>query len=114
MWNIGDRVLALWPGDRQWWYPGVVCGVDGERFELQFDDGDRSLVLASDIARLEFPEGIVIQARVGRDLRYLPATVLKQRGSALLLRFPNDVELWMSTALMRTLHEASRDWLMRN
>ena len=113
MWRLGDRVLAVWPGDGQW-YPGVICGVEGEHFELQFDDGDRSLVPLSDIARLEFSEGTVVQARLGRDLCYLPATVLKQQGSALLLRFPEDIDAWTSVTLVRTNHDASRGWFTPN
>jgi len=112
--EVGDRVLALWPGDRQWWYPGVICGTTDGQYEIQFDDGDRSLVPPSDIAALEFPDGAAVQARINRDLRYLPATILKVRGSALLLHLPQEIELWTSMAVVRTDREASLDWVTRN
>lgn len=110
MWNVGDRILALWPGDRQWWYPAVVCGVDDDQLEVQFDDGDRSMVPLSDVMRPEFPEGSGVQARLGRDLRYYPALVVRQRGAALLLRFTNDAEVWTSAALVRTVRQTTRPW----
>jgi hypothetical protein len=99
--KIGDRVLAKWPGERIWWYPGVVCGNEDDQIELQFDDGDRAVVLQEDLSPLQFPAGTIVQARIDRDLRYIPATVLEQRGQALLLRFPNDAEMWTSICLVR-------------
>jgi hypothetical protein len=122
MWNLGDRVLALWPGDMTWWYPGVIVGTDGSDLELQFEDGDRSLVTSSNIVKLEFPRGANIHARIGRDLSYLPATVVRQQGSALLLRFAKelivdaieDIEVWTSVAMVRIDRAATEDWLRRN
>ena len=122
MWNLGDRVLALWPGDMKWWYPGVVVGVEGSRFELQFDDGDRSMVSASEIAKLEFPTGAKIHSRISSELAYVPAAVLKQQGSALLLRISKeimanaskDIEIWTSVAMVRIDRSTTGDWLRRN
>ncbi|MCS7047413.1 MAG: hypothetical protein NZO58_13730, partial [Gemmataceae bacterium] len=95
---------------------------DDDGMELQFDDGDRALVPPSELARLEFPEGAEIQARIDRELRYLPAIVLKQKGNALLLRLPDladsqaseDVTIWTSVAMVRIDRAATVAWLRRN
>ncbi len=39
-WNVGDRVLARWFHD-PFWYPATIREVDGERYYVKFDDGDK-------------------------------------------------------------------------
>ena len=52
MLRLGDRVLAMWPVEVEWWYPGVVCLVAGDEVEIQYDDGDRGVVTAGDVMPL--------------------------------------------------------------
>lgn len=102
MWQIGDRVLARWPGERQWWYPGVICEVEESRYVVQFDDGDRSAVFPFEVRSIELPPRTTVQVRFGRELRFLPAvTVARQEGQALLLRAPDGAEVWTSVAMVR-------------
>ena len=61
--TLGDRVLAFWPGEADWWYPGVIVSEAAGTYDVQFDDGDRSNLREDQVRPLAFAPG----ARVGPD-----------------------------------------------
>jgi hypothetical protein len=44
---VGARVLALWTNGK--FYPGIIASVEGDRYFIQFDDGDTRRVTGEDI-----------------------------------------------------------------
>jgi len=101
MWSIGDRVLANWPLEVSWMYPGVLCGVRDDGCIVQFDDGGRAQVAEEEIRRLNVDVGDRVFGRWRGGGQYLPGKVLVQRGWAILIRYDDGEEEWTSVCLVR-------------
>lgn len=99
--NVGDRVLAQWPQEKNWWYPGVIVTEGGGVCEVQFDDGDRA-TLKSDQAR---PLAISIGDRVycrwkGGDA-YYPGKIANVVGAAIWVDYDDGDHEVTSIGLIR-------------
>jgi hypothetical protein len=51
--KVGDRVMAKW--DNAKWYPGRIVGIKDGKYDVDFDDGDKSRGLAP--TRVRKPDG---------------------------------------------------------
>ena len=54
-WQSGDRVLAQW-GDGMW-YPARVNRVEGDRVQVNYDDGDVSTISQGQLRRIDWRVG---------------------------------------------------------
>jgi hypothetical protein len=105
MLRLGDRVLAMWPVEVEWWYPGVVCLVAGNDVEVQFDDGDRSLVTTDDVIPLAIGVGTRVHGRWRGDKFYFPGRVSEQRGPAIHIEYDDGDEEWTTVSMVRVHRE---------
>jgi hypothetical protein len=99
--NIGDRVLARWPQEKEWWYPGVVCATHGAELEVQYDDGDRAVVHA-DLARpLDLQPGARIHCRYQGGPTFYPGRVAGAVGSAIQINYDDGDKETSSVSMVR-------------
>ena len=104
MFNVGSRVLAMWPVEVEWWYPGVVCGLAGAEFEIQFDDGDRTVVTQGELLPLAIGVGTRVWGRYQGGRFYYPGKVSEQRGEAIHIEYDDGDQEWTTVTMVR-IHE---------
>ncbi len=97
---LGERVLARWPLEKSWWYPGVIVGTSGE-LEVQFDDGGRSFVDLDEVRPLEVRVGTAIQARWKGGNAYYPGKVSAVHGHALHIAYDDGDQEVTSVCMIR-------------
>jgi|SRR5687768_923043 len=83
MFNVGDRVLAVWPVEEEWWYPGTVVAVDGELFDVRYDDGDQARLSAPQMKSLEINAGARVFGRWKGGGQYYPGRISTAAGEAI-------------------------------
>lgn len=102
--NVGDRVLAQWPAEMEWWYPGVVVASTGAAFDVRFDDGG-SAALRDDQTR---PLLLAIGARVSARFRggdaFYSGIISEAVGNALHICYDDGDKEWTSVSMLR-VHE---------
>jgi hypothetical protein len=87
MHKIGDRVLAKWPIEAEWWYPGVVMATGPGTVEVQYFDGDRSTVQANEAIPLAIGTGSRVYCRWKGGGAYYPGTVTNAVGEAIYIDY---------------------------
>lgn len=103
--KAGDRVLAKWPAEDDWWYPAVICWAEGSRIEVQFDDGDRASLDSWQVRPLMIGEGSRVFGRWHGGPYYYPGTVSIQRGDAIHIEYEDGDREWTVVSLVR-IHRA--------
>ena len=78
----GERVLAEWPHEKEWGYPGTVVSQDGALHEVQFDDGDRALLEERQVRPLAMKDGDRVQCRWKGGTAYYPGVLKSVSGAA--------------------------------
>lgn len=99
--NIGDRVLAKWPQEEQWWYPGVVTKSDASGIEVTFDDGDRSVVAPDQMRPLSVGVGSRVYCRWRGGAAYYPGKVGQAQGAAIAVDYDDGDQETTSISLIR-------------
>jgi hypothetical protein len=102
--SVGMRVLAMWPVEVEWWYPGVVCRLAGPEIEIQFDDGDRTIVTSAEITPLAIGVGSRVWGRYQGGKFYYPGQVSQQRGDAIHIDYEDGDKEWTTVSMVR-VHE---------
>lgn len=105
--DVGDRVLARWPAEIDWWYPGVVCERADDRLLVQFDDGDRAWVTPHEALPLDLDDGARVYGRWQGGGQYHPGLVTSRVGDALHIRYDDGDEEWTSVSMVR-VHRGMR------
>lgn len=98
---LGDRVLAKWPQEEQWWYPGVVTDSDGASVEVTFDDGDRSRVSVEDVRPLMVRVGSRVYCRWKGGDSYYAGKVSQAQGAAIHIDYDDGDQEMTSISLIR-------------
>jgi hypothetical protein len=98
--SIGDRVIAQWPAEKSWWYPGVVVS-DGGQIEVQFDDGDRAVLGPDQMKSLAIGPGSRVHCRWKGGSSYYPGKVSDARGSAIHVNYDDGDQEWSSVCMVR-------------
>jgi len=99
MWQTGDRVLGH-RGVDDFWYPGTIRHIDGERFFVIFDDGEDGFFLAKQMMPPDFQVGDRVFARLqGRE--YLPARITDVKDKEVRVRAANGADAWASFDKLR-------------
>jgi hypothetical protein len=99
--NIGDRVLARWAQEEDWWYPGVVCAIVAGGYEVQYDDGDRAAVPEDQIRPLELRAGARIQCRYRGGPGFYDGVVASSAGSAIQVNYDDGDRESSSVSMVR-------------
>jgi hypothetical protein len=81
--NVGERVLAQWPQETDWWYPGVIVSDAGGAIEVQFDDGDRAVLIQQQAKPLDVGLGSRVFCRWKGGQSYYPGIVSSVTGHAI-------------------------------
>lgn len=81
--NVGDRVLAEWPQEGQWWYPGVIVSSAGSAMEVQYDDGDRATLTEAQVKPLDIRVGARVYCRWKGGGQYYPGVISSQNANAI-------------------------------
>jgi hypothetical protein len=86
---VGDAVGAVWSDGN--WYLAKVTGVRGERFDLEYADGDKGTVLKAGIRRtVDRPEGVVAGDRVvgvWKEARMYPGSVQEVTADGVVVKW---------------------------
>lgn len=98
---VGDRVLARWPAETDWWYPGVVCLAEPAKLEVQFDDGDRAELAPWEVTALQVRIGSRVFGRWQGGKFYYPGQVTEQRGEAIHIVYDDGDQEWSTVSLIR-------------
>jgi hypothetical protein len=112
MWKIGDRVFSR-KGMEQYWYPGTVRHLDGDRCYVIFEDGDDALVVAQKLKALELHEGDRVFARQPTDADFTPGKVLAWDHDKVQVRWDHGEENWTSYGMIRLQPEPRAKALAR-
>jgi hypothetical protein len=99
--NIGDRVLAKWPSETEWWYPGVVVGIEIEGIEVQYDDGDRASLAEDELMPLAIGVGSRVYGRWQGGGTYYPGMVTAATGAAIHIEFDDGDKETTSVSMVR-------------
>ncbi len=79
---IGQLVFARWASDG-YWYPGQITAINGENYDVQFDDGDTDTVDAKGISYHTVTEGSRVEGNWLAGGLYYPGRITHRRGSAI-------------------------------
>ena len=101
MLRVGDRVLAAWPAEEEWWYPGVICGMAGFEVDVQYDDGDRATLSQSDVRPLALGIGSRVWGRWQAEACYYPGTITRQLGAAIHIDYDDGDAEWTTIGMVR-------------
>jgi hypothetical protein len=77
-WKVGDRILGQW-GDN-FWYPAKITGTAGANFNVSFDDGDKAVLPASKIKKINWKVGTKVQCNWKGGGKYYWGTITKKSG----------------------------------
>ncbi len=78
-WKSGDTVLANWSGD-EYWYPATVLSVEGDRFFVVFDDGDKEWSVADRMLPEDLRAGDRVFGNWKNLGRYYPGRITRRDG----------------------------------
>lgn len=53
----------MWPIEVDWWYPGTVVNIDGEFFDIRYDDGQGARLTAAQLKPLNVGVGSRVHCR---------------------------------------------------
>jgi hypothetical protein len=98
---LGDRVLARWPAETEWWYPGIVCIAEPSRLTVQFDDGDRAELAPWEVLPLSLSVGSRVYGRWQGGAYYYPGQITRQRGEAIHISYDDGDEEWTAVSMVR-------------
>lgn len=103
-WSVGQRVLARWHPE-VYSYPGTIAALFGERYQVNFDDGDRALVTGDDLAPLDVTVGSRVFGRWRGGNLYYPGVVVQQSGENIYIQYDDGDEEWSLIGLVRVERE---------
>ncbi len=99
--SLGDRVLAEWPAEVQWWYPGVVVSDAGQAKEVQFDDGGRATLTDSQMTPLGVQTGMRVFCRWKGGDQYYGGKVSSAVGSCIHVDYDDGDKESTSISMIR-------------
>jgi len=94
-------VLAWWPAEQDWFYPGVVCDIVGDQADVQFDDGGRDDVPVRELYPLLMTEGWRVYGNWRAGGQYYPGRISKIVGHALHIDYDDGDTEVTSISLLR-------------
>lgn len=97
--SVGDRVLARFFD--QYFYPGRVEAIEGDRCEIVFDDGDAAWVHRANVRPPDVAIGSKVFCRLNAGPAFLPGVVEQQQGEKLRVRYDAGGEEWTTLSLVR-------------
>lgn len=107
MLSIGTRVLAKWPAEQEWWYPGTIVGGGDGSVVVQYDDGDRTELQTDEVGPLMLGVGARVYVRWQTGPAYYPGRISEVLGSAIHVNYDDGDREWTTIGLVR-VHQDER------
>jgi len=96
----GDWVLARYKNGN-FWYPGVIQSVSGDRIVVAYDDGDRETLLISAVRPYNWAIGSRVQCNFRGAGQWFPGRITSLGGSALSIDYDDGDKERTSTGRCR-------------
>ncbi len=101
-WSVNETLLVNWSQDN-YWYPAKIIKKEGERYYVNFNDGDSEWVNSSQMTK----EDILVGDRVsgnwkGKDGYYL-GTVTKREGNSIHIKYDDGDEETTTISSVRVI-----------
>src|SRR5205823_1886357 len=87
--------------DENYWYPGTVKHVEGNRCYVIFDDGEDALAGTEHLMPIQLRDGDRVFVRFGEDRTYVPGAVVAAKGDRVRVRLEGGREDWIALAQIR-------------
>lgn len=97
----GDRVLAWWSAEVEWWYAGTIVNVAGGTIEVQFDDTARDDLGPDQVRSLTLSVGDRVFVRWRGGEIYYPGRIAEVQGAAAFVQYDDGDTEWVSPAALR-------------
>ncbi len=101
----GERVIAWWPNEKDWWYAGVICESAPDEIEVQYDDCNRATLKGNQVRPFNIGVGSRVYVRWRGGESYYPGRVGMVDGNAFFVQYDDGDEEWSSVSAMR-FHQA--------
>lgn len=83
--QVGDRVLAEWTEGL--WYPARIHSIEGDEIDLNFDDGDISVVNQSQVRPIDWEEGTQVECNWQNGGTYYPGVIAQIDGDRIHIQY---------------------------
>jgi len=97
---VNDRVLANWTQD-EFWYPATITEVEGERFYVEFDDGDKEWITSDRLMSINIEVGARVYAKWQAGEEYYPGKVTEKNGEDIYVVYDDGDEEWTMISYVR-------------
>ncbi len=84
-WKAGDRVLGQWSDGL--WYPARITGAAGADFNVSFDDGDKAVLPAAKIRKIDWKVGTKVSCNWKKGGLYYTGTITKMEGESIHISY---------------------------
>jgi hypothetical protein len=84
-WQIGNRVLALWPDN--YWYTGTITAISGKGFLIKYDDGYNKWLNAESVKSLDYGVGDAVECRWKGLKYYYPSHIVEITGGRITVQY---------------------------
>lgn len=100
-WKEGDRVLALWKLDKDWYYVGTIREFKEGQYVVVFDDGDKDTLAPAHI----FPEDIAVGDKIAGNFKrqgvFYPGKITSRKGDQVHIKYDDGDEEDTTIAMLR-------------
>ena len=79
--------MAEWPAELEWWYPGTIVAIEGDLFDVIYDDGDRANLTLEQVKPLTIGVGTRVYANWKAGGIYYPGRVAQAVGEAIFVEY---------------------------
>ena len=98
----GDHVLVNWSHD-SYWYPATIKKIDGSRYYILFDDGDKEWTTAERITTEEIKVGSKVFANWKKKGHYYPGRVTQRNGDRIHIQYDDGDKETTTISVVRVL-----------
>lgn len=88
--QVGDRVLGQWTDEM--WYPARIHSIEGDAIDLNFDDGDISVVEPSQVRPIDWQEGTRVECNWQNGGTYYEGVIAKMEGDRIHIQYDDGDE----------------------
>lgn len=99
--HLGERVLAVWPHEVDWVYPGVIVATKENALEIQFDDGGRATVSPDQVFPFNVWPGQTVQSRWQGGDAFYTGTIASVIENAIAIDYVDGDKETTSASMLR-------------
>lgn len=99
--TAGDWVLARYKGG-DYWFPGIVQSIAGDRVVVAYDDGDRETLALSRVRPYNWAIGSRVECNFKRGGKWYPGVISSLAGEALGVNYDDGDKERTKTGLCRS------------